>query len=102
MLRRWNAGEAGVVHRPHQEIARAAGSVAGEDAAGAVGAVRRGRQANDQQTCARVAKTGHRLAPIDIVAVRGFLLNGDALTVRAQPRAALTGNDIALNGRERV
>ena len=38
----------GAVQRRHQEVARRADAVAGEDAAGAVGAVRRRRQPEDQ------------------------------------------------------
>ena len=44
-----DVGEARAMERRHQEIARAAGAVAGEDAAGAVGAVRRRRQPDDEQ-----------------------------------------------------
>ena len=50
VLRRGDVREAGAMERGHQEIARAADAVAGEHAAGAVGAVRRGRETDDQQT----------------------------------------------------
>jgi hypothetical protein len=102
MSRRWNAGEARIMHRAHQEIARAARAVAGEDAARAIRAMRRGRQADNQQTRVRITKTRHRFAPIDVVTVRGFLLYGDALTVRAQALAALARNDVALNVGQRA
>ena len=44
----WDAGEAVRVHGAHQEVARAERAVAGEDASGAVGAVRRRRQPDDE------------------------------------------------------
>ena len=45
------------LQRGHQEVAGGADAVAGEDAAGAVGAVRRGRQAEDQHARLRIAET---------------------------------------------
>ena len=53
--------EAGAVQRGEEEVAR---PVAGEDAAGAVAAVRGRGQAHDQQARPRVAEAGHRLAPV--------------------------------------
>ena len=52
--------------RGHQEIARTADAVAGEDAPGAVGAVRGRRQADEQQARARIAEAGHRPAPSSV------------------------------------
>ena len=49
---RWRGrdiGEAGAVQRRHQKVAGAADAVAGEDPAGAVGAVRRRRETDEQQ-----------------------------------------------------
>ena len=79
--RRGNAREAVRVHGAHQKVSRAERSIAGEDAPGPVCAVRRGRQADDEHPRLRVAEARHRPAPIDLMAVRGFLLRGDALAV---------------------
>src|SRR6266508_423172 len=48
VLRGGDVREAGAMERRHQEIPGAASAVAGEDAAGAVGAVRGGGEADDQ------------------------------------------------------
>ena len=58
------AHEARLVHRTEQPVAR---PVAGEDASGAVAAVRRRRQPHDQQGGRRVAEAGHRPAPVLLV-----------------------------------
>ena len=93
-LRRRDVGEAGAVQRGHQEVARAADAVAGEDAAGAVGAVRGRRQADDQQPRARIAEARHRPRPVDVVAKRATLFATDPLAVLTQPRAAFAGDDL--------
>ena len=77
MLRRRDVRETGAVQRGHQEIAGAAGAVAGEDAAGAIRAVSRRREADDQQPRARVAETGNGFAPVDLVAIRAPLVARD-------------------------
>ena len=64
---------------------RAAGAVAGEHAAGAVGAVRGRRQRDQQHPRVGIAEARDRLAPVDLVAVR-FLLR--ARDFRAVARAA--------------
>ncbi len=92
--RRGNAREAVRVHGAHQKVSRAERSIAGEDAPGPVRAVRRGRQADDEHPRLRVAEARHRPAPVDLVAVRGFLLRGDALAVGAKPCAAVAGDDL--------
>ena len=73
-LRRGNAGKAVRVHGAHQEVAGAERTVAGEDAARAVGAVRGGREAEDEHPRLRVAKAGHRTAPVGLVPVGRALL----------------------------
>ena len=85
MVRRRDVGEAGAVQRGHQEVAGSADAVAGEDAAGAVGAVRRRREADDQQPRPRIAEAGDRLAPVGVVAIGAPLLARDR---RAVARAA--------------
>src|SRR6266480_46445 len=60
-----------------------------EHPAGAVRPVRRGRQAHDQQSRARVTKRGDGPAPIVPVAELALLVAGDAATVGTQPGTAL-------------
>ena len=83
--RRRLVGEARAVHRGEQPVARA---VAGEHAPGAVAAVRRGRQAEDEHARRRVAEARDRAAPVLLVGERGALLARDLLAPRHQPRAA--------------
>ena len=89
------AGEAGGVHRRHQEQA---GAIAGEHPAGAVGAVRAGRQADDQQARLGIAEAGQRAAPVGLVAIRGALHRRDVGAVRPQPRAPRARDDLAMAG----
>ena len=73
-----------------QPVARA---VAGEHAAGAVAAVRRGREAVDQHARLRVAEAGDRRAPVLLVGVRRAALARDLLAPRDEPRAAAADDD---------
>ena len=91
-------GEAGAVQRGEQEVARA---VAGEDAAGAVGAVRGRRQAEDQHARRRVAEAGDRAAPVVPVAERRALLARDELAPLDEPRAGAAGRDLGFERLER-
>ena len=85
--------EAGAVQRREQEVARA---VAGEHPAGAVAAVRGGREPDDAATGpAGSPKPGHRSAPVLLVAERGPLLARDLLPPRDQPRARPARDDLA-------
>ena len=86
------------MERRHQEVAGAADAVAGEYAAGAVGAVRGRRKADEQEPRTRIAEARDRLAPVDVVAKRASLLARDPRAVRAQPLAAVAGNDVTLDG----
>ena len=83
--RRRLVGEARAVQRGEQEVARA---VAGEHAAGAVGAVRRRRQAEDQHARVGIAEAGDRPAPV--LLARRTTRASRARRARATPRAAGT------------
>src|SRR5262245_46026237 len=78
----------------HQEVARTAGAIAGEHAAGAVGAVRGRRQPDDQQPRRRITEARHRSRPVRFIAVGTPLLAADPLTVLAQPWTALARDDL--------
>ncbi len=90
VTRRRDVGKAGTMQRRHEEVAGAADAVAGEDAPRAIGAVRRGRQPDEQHPRIRIAKAGHRPAPIGLCPVGALLLMCDRPAVRAQARTAFT------------
>src|SRR5262249_24019185 len=94
LSRRRDVGEASFIQRGHEEIAGAARTVPRKEAPRAVGTVRRGREADDQQPRTRIAKAGHRLRPIDIVAIGASLFPTNLLAVRAKARAPLTLDDL--------
>ena len=87
------------MHRSVEPLARA---VAGEHPTGAVGAVRCGREADDDDVRARVAEPGHGPAPVVVVAERRSLLRGDLLAPRDQSWAGPTRDDLCRHGRDRV
>lgn len=76
MLRNGLIRETGFVQSPEQPIAAA---VAGKNSTGAIAAVRRGRESDNQQTRVRVAKTRHRLAPIVLLCKPLYFLARDSL-----------------------
>jgi len=78
-------GEAGAVETGEQPVA---GAVAGEDPAGAVAAVGRRGQTEDEQAGRRVAEAGHRPAPVLLVAEGGPLLAGHLLAPGDQARTS--------------
>ena len=86
-------GEAGLVKHPIEDVA---GPVAGEHAAGAVGAVGSGSEAENQHAGARVAEGWHGAAPIDLVAVGPPLEFRDFRSMGAQARAAPALDDFLL------
>jgi hypothetical protein len=86
-------GEPGAVHRGEEPVARA---VAGKDPAGAVAAVRRRREAEDQDARRGVAEARHGPAPVLLVSERGALLACNPLAPLDQPRAAPAGRDTSL------
>jgi len=84
-------GEADVVEDGVHEIA---GAVAGEDAAGAVGAVRSGGQAEDVDAGGGVSEAGDGTAPVGLVLIGAAFGAGDALAIGAQAGALLAGGDV--------
>jgi hypothetical protein len=96
--RGWNAREPRPIERRHQEVTRA---VAREDAAGSVGAVRGGRETDDQQPRRGIAEARDRTSPVHLVAVRAFLFESDAAAVLPQTRTTIAGDNRVANGNER-
>jgi hypothetical protein len=88
------------VHRTHQEVARARGAITGEHATGAIGAVRRWCQANEQKTSRRIAESRYSTTPVGVVAVRASFVVRDLPTIRTKARALLTSDNRVVNGRE--
>src|SRR5262245_4691124 len=100
ILRRGNVRETGAMEGGHQEVAGAAGTVAGEHAARAIGAVRRRGQADQQHACVRITEAWYGLAPVALIAERAPLHARDLGTIRPQPRTFLAGNNRLANLRE--
>ena len=86
-------GEAGAVQHA---IEKMTGAIAGERAAGAVGAMRARRQAEDQHPRVHIAEARHRLGPIVAVAVGAALLTPDLLAIFDQPQTAGAGDEFAI------
>ena len=80
----WLIGESGTVERAVKPIS---GAVAGEDAAGAIAAVRRRGQTADEQARPRIAKARDRPPPIALACERRTRLARDLLAPRHKPRA---------------
>ncbi len=72
------------------------GAVAGKHAAGAIRAVRRGGQPQDQHARLRVTKCRDRLAPIIAVAIGAALDGGDVGAMLAQSGTAPALHNFAL------
>ena len=79
-----------------QPVARA---VAGEDAAGAVAAVRRGREPGDSTRACGIAEARDRPAPVLLVAERGPLLARDVLAPVDEAGARPALDDLARSAR---
>ena len=79
-----------------------AGAVAGEEAAGAVGPVGGGGEAEDDYAGLRVPETRNRAAPVLLAGVGGFFVAGDLLAPLDEARAAPTGGYLLLQPRERA
>ena len=97
--RHWLVGKAEPVERAEEPVA---GTVAGEHPAGAVAAVRRGREPDDEHAGVRIAEAGYRAAPVVVTAERGPLLVGDLLAPLDEPRAGAAVDDLVGQRRECV
>ena len=86
-------GEAGAVQHA---IEKMTGAIAGERAAGAVGAMCARRQAENQHPRVHIAKARYWLGPIVAIAIGAALLTPDLLAVIDQPRTAGAGNEFAI------
>src|SRR5260221_10203581 len=75
-----------------QEVARA---IAGEDAAGAVRAVRSGGETDDHDARPFVTEARHGAAPVLFMAVGGALALRDPFAKLHEPRASPAGDDRA-------
>jgi hypothetical protein len=69
------------VHRAHEEVT---GAVAGEHAACAVGAVRRGCEAEHEDARLRITEAWNGTSPVDTVAMRRFLRPRDPGAISAK------------------
>lgn len=81
-------------------IEKIAGTIAGEGAPGAIGAVRAGSEADEEYARLRIAEGGDRLAPVFKFAVRAAFFFGDRDAVRAEARAAIAFNDPPVQQRQ--
>ena len=97
--RRGLVGESRAEHGREQPVARA---IAGEHPTGAVGAVSRRRQPDDQDAGLRIAEAGHREAPVVLRAERSPLVPGDLLAPVDQAAGTPTVDDLRGEGTERV
>jgi hypothetical protein len=88
------AGEAKLVEDGVHEVA---GAVAGEGAAGAVGAVSAGCEAEDENAGERISKAGHGARPVGLVEVGAAFGLSDASAVVAETGAEFAGNDRFVN-----
>ena len=87
------AGESGAMELFVQEVAAA---VSGEHAPGAIRAVGRGGQADDQELSLRIAESGDRAAPVRFVPVGAPLGARDFLAVANQARAFAALDDLSV------
>ena len=101
MLRGRDVGEAGAMERGHQEVAGPADAVAGEDAAGSIRAVRRRREAEDEQPRARGSPNRARAAPSTMSSRKARRFSRATRAVVAQPRTAFARNDRVVDGVQR-
>ncbi len=86
----WLRGEAGLVQHRIEKIA---GAIARERSAGTVGAVRAGRESEDEHTGPGVAEGRHGPAPVLPVGVGAAARAGDLGAVRAQAWTELALDD---------
>jgi len=70
-----------------------AATISREHPPGAISPMRAGRQANDQQPCACIAKVGNRTSPVYIVSIGAPLCLCDSLAMRPQPWTPVARDD---------
>ncbi len=87
-------GQAEFVQDGIHEVARA---IAGKGAAGAVGAVCAGGEAENQDACAWVAEAGNGTGPVGLIQVGTAFRFAYAATIVAKAGTAFTGNDGVTN-----
>jgi hypothetical protein len=88
------AGEAELVEDGVHEVA---GAVTGEGAAGAVGSMGAGGEAEDEDSGAGVAEAWDGAGPVGLVLIGAAFGFADAAAVVAKPGAAFTGDDGFMN-----
>ena len=88
------AGEAKVVEDGIHEVA---GTVACEGAAGAIGPVGPGGEAEDEDAGAGIAEAGNGTGPVGLVLIGAALDLADAAAVVAETRTPLAGDDGIVN-----
>ena len=91
-------GEAGAMECAVKPFA---GAIAGEGAAGAVGAVGAGRETADEQPGGGIAEARDGTRPVGLVGVGGALVAGDRGAPVDQARAATAGDDARVLRRQR-
>src|SRR5436189_276745 len=94
--------EADRAERDDDAHARQRGAVAGEHASRTIRAVRRRREADDEEPRARIAEPRDGARPVRLVAKRAALLAADAGAVVAEARAALARHDRVADLRQGV
>jgi len=83
-------------------IHEVAGAVAGERAAGAVGSVGSGSEADDEDSGTGVAEAGDGASPVGLVLVGAAFGFADTLAVGAEAGAAFAGDDGLMNLLEKL
>ena len=91
-------GKARVVEHGIEEVA---GAIAREGASGAIGAVRAGSKAEDQDAGFGIAKAGNGTTPVRLVAIGTTADLGHLGAPGAEARAALAGNDLLIESFQR-
>jgi hypothetical protein len=87
-----------VEHRVH----KVAGSVSGERAPGAIGAVGAWSKSEHKDAGMGIAEAGNGLAPVLAVAVSAALLAGNLLAIQDEARTARAGDDFGIQNLEPV
>lgn len=86
-------GEPGFVQYRIHEVS---GGISRKGAAGAVGAMGAGSEAENQHAGIGIAEPGHRFPPVVPIAVGAAFFLGDLLSIGHQARATRAGNDFGV------